>query len=127
MLRSPLLSTLLRCSFARGALPPGGVIPASRPGLVGSCPFQREAVQPISAPARLVKHQIMQHPWDAAIREMVSLLLIPGEGRVEIFFSVIFVVLPLALWPVVSKLSKQQFPMSPVPKSARTAVYGTQS
>ncbi len=41
-------------------------------------------------------------------------------------FFPFWVVPPLALWPVVPKLS-EQFPMSPVPKGARTAVHGTQS
>ncbi len=41
-------------------------------------------------------------------------------------FFPFWVVAPLALRPVVPKLS-EQFPMSPVPKGARTAVHGTQS
>ncbi len=41
-------------------------------------------------------------------------------------FFPFWVVPPLALRPVVSKLS-EQFPMSPVPKRVRTAVHGTQS
>ncbi len=43
MWRSPHLSALLRCSFAGGVLPPGAVIHASRPGLVGSQPLYRAA------------------------------------------------------------------------------------
>ncbi len=39
MWRSPQLSVLLRYSFSHGAPPPGKVIHASRPGLVGSRPF----------------------------------------------------------------------------------------
>ncbi len=57
---------------------------------------------------------------------MVSPLLPPVEGRLGNPFFPFWVVPPLALRPVVPKLS-EQFPMSPVPKGARTAVHGTQS
>ncbi len=56
----------------------------------------------------------------------MSPLLPPVEVWVENPFFPFWVVPPLALWPVVPKLS-EQFPMSPVPKGARTAVHGTQS
>ncbi len=61
-----------------------------------------------------------------ALQELVSPLLPPVEGRVENPFFPFWVVPPLALRPVVPKLS-EQFPMSLVPKGARTAVQGTQS
>ncbi len=61
-----------------------------------------------------------------ALQELVSPLLPLVEGRVENPFFPLWVVPPLALRPVVPKLS-EQFPMSPVPKGARTAVHGTQS
>ncbi len=61
-----------------------------------------------------------------ALQEMVSPLLPPVEGRVGNPFFPFWVVPPLALRPVVPKLS-EQFSMSPVPKGARTAVHGTQS
>ncbi len=56
----------------------------------------------------------------------MSPLLPPVEVWVENPFFPFWVVPPLALWPVVPKHS-EQFPMSPVPKGARTAVHGTQS
>ncbi len=84
-----------------------------------------------SGAARLCPCQAREVPGQAAflgpaLQEMVSPLLPPVEGWGENPFFPFWVVPPLALRPVVPKLS-EQFPMSPVPKGPRMAVHETQS